>query len=120
MPAGLNLSESGHLTGIVAESVELPDYGYELFYIGLKATNVSSGVEQSNTSHNPLVVSKNGKIERVTISPENTSVPKGGQRQFTATVTGYGDFDDSVTWDVYYSIKPLSRKETDGLQKIAI
>ena len=31
-------------------------------------------------------VYENGKITGVTISPENTSVPKGGQRQFTATV----------------------------------
>ncbi len=97
LPAGLTLSESGRLTGIVAESVELPDSGYELFYIGLKATNVSS----SNTSYAALVVYKNGKITEVTISPENTSVPKGGQRQFTATVIGYGDFDKSVTWDIY-------------------
>ncbi len=120
LPAGLTLSESGHLTGIVAESVELPDYGYELFYIGLKATNVSSGVEQSNTSYNPLVVSKNGKIERVTISPENTSVPKGGQRQFTATVTGYGDFDDSVTWTVYYNSSKDTKISQDGVLTVGI
>ena len=31
LPAGLTLSKSGQLTGIVAESIELPDYGYELF-----------------------------------------------------------------------------------------
>ena len=120
LPAGLTLSESGHLTGIVAESVELPDYGYELFYIGLKATNVSSGVEQSNTSYNPLVVSKNGKIERVTISPENTSVPKGGQRQFTATVTGYGDFDKSVTWEVYYKSSKDTKISQDGVLTVGI
>ena len=120
LPAGLILSESGHLTGIVAESVELPDYGYELFYIGLKATNVSSGVEQSNTSSAPLVVYKNGKIERVTISPENTSVPKGGQRQFTATVTGYGDFDDSVTWTVYYNSSKDTKISQDGVLTVGI
>ena len=120
LPAGLTLSESGHLTGIVAESVELPDYGYELFYIGLKATNVSSGVEQSNTSYNPLVVSKNGKIERVTISPENTSVPKGGQRQFTATVTGYGDFDKSVTWEVYYKSSKDTKISQDGVLTVGV
>ena len=54
-------------------------------------------MEQSNTSSAPLIVYENGKITGVTISPENTSVPKGGQRQFTATVIGYGDFDKSVT-----------------------
>ena len=120
LPAGLILSESGHLTGIVAESVELPDSGYKLFYIGLKATNVSSGVEQSNTSSAPLVVYKNGKITGVTISPENTSVPKGGQRQFTATVTGYGDFDDSVTWTVYYNSSKDTKISQDGVLTVGI
>ena len=103
LPAGLNLSESGHLTGTVAESVEL-SLGSKYFSIKLTATNVSSEGEQSNTSSMELIVCENGKITAVTtISPENTSVPKGGQRQFTATVTGYGDFDDSVTWAVYYN-----------------
>lgn len=77
LPAGLTLSESGHLTGTVAESVDL-GLGIEHFYINLKATNVSSGVEQSNTSSAALIVCENGKIAGVTVSPENTSVPKGG------------------------------------------
>ncbi|MDD7167139.1 MAG: putative Ig domain-containing protein, partial [Clostridiales bacterium] len=100
LPAGLTLSESGHLTGTVAESVDL-GLGIKYFYIKLKATNVSSGVERSNTSSAALIVCENGKITGVTVSPKNTSVPKGGQRQFTATVIGYGDFDKSVTWDIY-------------------
>ena len=102
LPAGLTLSESGHLTGTVAESVDLGYSGNKYFYIQLKATNKnSSGSGQNNTSSAPLIVYENGKIAGVTISPENTSVPKGGQRQFTATVIGYGDFDKSVTWNIY-------------------
>ena len=101
LPAGLTLSESGRLMGTVAESVEL-SLGSKFFYIKLRATNINgSGAEQYGTSSNALIVYENGKITGVTISPENTSVPKGGQRQFTATVTGYGDFDKSVTWDIY-------------------
>ena len=121
LPAGLTLSESGHLTGIVAESVDLGTTEYALFYINLRATNInSSGVEQSNTSFTPLVVYKNGKITGVTISPENTSVPKGGQRQFTATVTGYGDFDKSVTWNVYYSSSKDTKISQDGVLTVGI
>ena len=121
LPAGLTLSKSGHLTGTVAESVELPNWGYELFYIGLRATNINgSEVEQSDTSSTPLMVSKNGKIESVTISPENTSVPKGGQRQFTATVTGYGDFDKSVTWKVYYKSSAGTTISQDGVLTVGI
>ena len=119
LPAGLTLSESGHLTGTVAESVDL-GLGIEHFYINLKATNVSSGVEQSNTSSAALIVCENGKIAGVTVSPENTSVPKGGQRQFTATVTGYGDFDDSVTWTVYYNSSDNTKISQDGVLTVGI
>ena len=38
LPEGLTLSESGHLTGIVAESVDLGTIEYALFYIKLRAT----------------------------------------------------------------------------------
>ena len=120
LPAGLTLSESGHLTGTVAESVEL-SLGSKYFYIKLKATNKnSSGVEQSNTSSAPLIVYENGKITGVTISPENTSVPKGGQRQFTATVIGYGDFDKSVTWNVYYNSSDNTKISQDGVLTVGV
>ena len=121
LPAGLNLSESGHLTGTVAESVEL-SLGSKFFYIKLRATNINgSGDEQSDESSNALIVYENGKITGVTVSPENTSVPKGGQRQFTATVTGYGEFDKSVTWDTYgsYSSKGTSISQ-DGVLTVGI
>ena len=121
LPAGLTLSESGRLTGTVAESVELPNWGYKHFYIKLKATNVnSSGVEQSDTSSRALIVYKNGKITGVTVSPENTSVPKGGQRQFTATVIGHGDFDKSVTWNVYYHSSKDTKISQDGVLTVGV
>lgn len=121
LPAGLTLSESGHLTGTVAESVDIGYSGNKYFYIKLKATNKnSSGVEQSNTSSAPLIVYENGKITRVTISPENTSVPKGGQRQFTATVIGYGDFDKSVTWNVYYHSSKDTKISQDGVLTVGV
>ena len=121
LPEGLTLSESGHLTGTVAESVDLGYSGVKYFSIKLKATNVSSGVEQSNTSSMELIVCENGKIAAVTtISPENTSVPKGGQRQFTATVIGYGDFDSSVTWAVYYKSSKDTKISQDGVLTVGI
>ena len=121
LPAGLTLSESGRLTGTVAESVDLGYSGNKYFYIKLKATNKnSSGVEQSNTSSRALIVYENGKITGVTISPENTSVPKGGQRQFTATVIGYGDFDKSVTWNVYYHSSKDTKISQDGILTVGI
>ena len=120
LPAGLILSEDGHLTGTVPESVDI-GLGVKHFYINLKATNVSSGVEQSNTSSAALMVCENGKIAGITtISPENTSVPKGGKRQFTATVIGYGDFDDSVTWEVYYHSSKDTKISQDGVLTVGI
>ena len=121
LPAGLTLSESGRLTGTVPESVDLGYSGINSFYIQLKATNIDgSNSKQSDIWYYPLTVSENGKIERITISPENTSVPKGGQRQFTATVIGYGDFDDSVTWTVYYSSSKDTKISQDGVLTVGI
>ena len=120
LPAGLTFSESGHLAGTVAESVDL-GLGVKFFSIKLKATNVSSEGEQSNTSSMELMVCENGKIAGITtISPENTSVPKGGQRQFTATVIGYGDFDKSVTWNVYYNSSDDTKISQDGVLTVGI
>ena len=121
LPAGLTLSENGCLTGTVPESVELGLGGFASFYIQLKATNIDgSNSKQSDIWYYPLTVSENGNIERITISPENTSVPKGGQRQFTATVTGYGDFDDSVTWAVYYKSSKDTKISQDGVLTVGI
>ena len=101
LPAGLTLSEDGHLTGTVADSVDL-GLGVKYYSVQLTAKNYNNGVEQTSPWSPQFVVCENGKIAGITsISPENTSVPKGGQRQFTATVIGYGDFDESVTWDIY-------------------
>ena len=119
LPTGLTLSEDGHLTGTVADSVDL-DYGTKYFYIELKATNINSGVVQRSPWSPAFVVCENGKITEVTISPENTSVPKGGQRQFTATVIGYGDFDDSVTWNVYYKSSKNTKISQDGVLTVGI
>ena len=122
LPAGLTLSESGHLTGTVPESVDLSSSGLSHFYIHLKATNIDgSNSAQSDTWYYPLVVSENGYIRDITISPENTSVPKGGQRQFTAIVTGYGDFDDSVTWETYgYHSSAGTKISQDGVLTVGI
>ena len=120
LPTGLTLSEDGRLTGTVPESFEL-DYGNKYCYIKLRATNLdNSGYEQGNTSTDPLIVYENGRIDKVTIFPESTSVPKGGQRQFTATITGYGDFDDSVTWKVYYKSSKGTTISQDGVLTVGI
>ena len=120
LPAGLNLSESGHLTGTVPESVDLGT-GVKHFNVRLKAKNYNNGVEQGSPWSPWFVVCENGKIAGITtISPENTSVPKGGKRQFTATIIGYGDFDDSVTWNVLDKKSAGTTISQDGLLTVGI
>ena len=94
---GLFLTKEGKVYGTPVSTDQIT------FYVGAKTKNLALDYNDSGfgNSYCYFSVYENGKITGVTISPENTSVPKGGQRQFTATVTGYGDFDKSVTWEIY-------------------
>lgn len=94
---GLFLTEEGKVYGTPYSTEDIS------FNVGVKTKNLYGDYEETGfgTGNCYVPVYENGQITGVTISPENTSVPKGGQRQFTATVIGYGDFDKSVTWDIY-------------------
>ena len=94
---GLFLTKEGKVYGT-------PDStGQITLHVGAKTKNLALDYNDSGFGNGYcyVLVYENGQITGVTVSPENTSVPKGGQRQFTATVTGYGDFDKSVTWKIY-------------------
>lgn len=94
---GLFLTKEGKVYGTPYSTEDIS------FNVGVKTKNLYGDYEETGfgTGNCYVPVYENGQITGVTISPENTSVPKGGQRQFTATVIGYGDFDKSVTWDIY-------------------
>ena len=94
---GLFLTKEGKVYGTPVSTGQIS------FSVGVKTKNLYGDYEESGfgTGNCYVPVYENGEITGITISPENTSVPKGGQRQFTATVIGYGDFDKSVTWDIY-------------------
>lgn len=94
---GLFLTKEGKVYGT-------PDStGSITVYVGVKTKNLYDNYNDSGFGNGYCYfeVYENGKITGITISPKSTSVPKGGQRQFTATVTGYGEFDKSVTWERY-------------------
>ena len=114
---GLFLTKEGKVYGT-------PDItGRITIYIGVKTKNIYDSYEESGfgTSYCYFYVFENGEITEVTISPENTSVPKGGQRQFTATVIGLGDFDDSVTWEIYGGCSSAGTKiSQDGVLTVGI
>lgn len=94
---GLFLTKEGKVYGTPYSTEDIS------FNVGVKTKNLYGDYEETGfgTGNCYVPVYENGQITGVTISPENTSVPKGGQRQFTATVIGYGDFDKSVTWEIY-------------------
>lgn len=114
---GLFLTKEGKVYGT-------PDStGRITIYIGVKTKNIYGNYEESSfgTGYCYFYVFENGEITEVTISPENTSVPKGGQRQFTATVIGLGDFDDSVTWEIYGGCSSAGTKiSQDGVLTVGI
>ncbi|HZJ98609.1 MAG TPA: hypothetical protein VFC79_01300, partial [Tissierellaceae bacterium] len=47
--------------------------------------------------------------------PNVVEVEKGKTQQFTATVTGLGNFNDQVTWELEYAQSPYTEITQDGL-----
>lgn len=113
---GLFLTKEGKVYGTPYSTEDIS------FNVGVKTKNLNGDYEETGfgTGNCYVPVYENGQITGVTISPENTSVPKGGQRQFTATVIGYGDFDKSVTWNVYYNSSDDTKMSQDGVLTVGI
>jgi len=113
---GLFLTKEGKVYGTPYSTEDIS------FNVGVKTKNLNGDYEETGfgTGNCYVPVYENGQITGVTISPENTSVPKGGQRQFTATVIGYGDFDKSVTWNVYYNSSKDTKISQDGVLTVGI
>ena len=113
---GLFLTKEGKVYGTPYSTEDIS------FNVGVKTKNLYGDYDDTGfgTGNCYVPVYENGQITGVTVSPENTSVPKGGQRQFTATVTGYGDFDDSVTWTVYHWSSKDTKISQDGVLTVGI
>ena len=113
---GLFLTKEGKVYGTPYSTEDIS------FNVGVKTKNLNGDYEETGfgTGNCYVPVYENGQITGVTISPENTSVPKGGQRQFTATVIGYGDFDKSGTWNVYYNSSDDTKISQDGVLTVGI
>ena len=113
---GLFLTKEGKVYGTPYSTEDIS------FNVGVKTKNLNGDYEETGfgTGNCYVPVYENGQITGVTIFPENTSVPKGGQRQFTATVIGYGDFDKSVTWNVYYNSSDDTKISQDGVLTVGI
>jgi hypothetical protein len=58
-------------------------------------------------------------VTGVTVSPQNTSVSKGGTAQFSAQVTGTGSYSQAVTWSVTGNTAGGTTISTTGLLTVA-
>lgn len=65
--------------------------------LGVRATSNQDGSVYSTAL---VTISVPAAVTGVTISPDDIVLNRGDTQQFTATVTGTGSFDSSVTWQI--------------------
>jgi len=95
---GLTLSNTGVISGTPT------DYGQ----VDLTSIYAKNSAGQASTAPY-LMVYENGAVTEIVVSPEETVVPKGGSKQFTAQVFGYGDVSQEITsWDTSMYVPELS------------
>ena len=95
---GLTLSNTGVISGTPTE------YGQ----VDLTSIYAKNSAGQTSTAPY-LMVYENGAVTEIVVSPEETVVPKGGSKQFTAQVFGYGDVSQEITsWDTSMYVPELS------------
>lgn len=103
LPDGLTLSEKGLISGIPADTIETNGSCKYFYGISLTVGNKKiDGATQSTGGSITIIVWENGYIQNIKLVPENTSVEKGGQRQFELEWKGYGDYEKTgITWYVW-------------------
>ena len=95
---GLTLSNTGVISGTPTE------YGQ----VDLTSIYAKNSAGQASTAPY-LMVYENGAVTEIVVSPEETVVQKGGSKQFTAQVFGYGDVSQEITsWDTSMYVPELS------------
>ena len=105
---GLSLTKDGKIYGTPTTEDQVS------FTLRVKNKN-ASGNYLEDSQYCYINVYENGAIKRVEVTPDSASVPQGGKMVFTATVSGYGDYDDTVTWNVYYNNSPDTTIDQNGV-----
>lgn len=67
-----------------------------------------------------ITIRENGAVISITISPESTSVSKGGKRQFTAKVERVGDLVMPLTWMVWGRTSSDTTIDQNGLLTVGL
>lgn len=121
LPEGLTLSESGLITGTPADSIDIP-YGLSYFYGGIKLENKTAfGDIKSSTAALNIVVCQNGFVQEINLSPDTTSVPKGGTRQFEIDWIGVGDIEKTgIEWVVWLKTSSDTTISDTGLLTVGL
>ena len=105
--AGTTISEDGVLTVAANETAE------ELI---VKATAKGDGTTSGTAT---VTVTQPATITSVTVEPDDAEVEAGETQQFTATVSGTGNYDKGVTWTVSGSKNDGTTISATGLLTVA-
>ena len=113
---GLSMTKDGKIYGTPTSSEQVS------FKIGAKNKNKYGSYTATGwgSGHCYIIIRENGAVISITISPESTSVPKGGKRQFTAEVERVGDLVMPLTWMVWDCTSSDTTIDQNGLLTVGL
>ncbi len=113
---GLYLTKEGKIYGTPTTK------GQVSFRIGAKNKNISGSYIETGWSSGYCYfqVYEEGTIISLNISPTETSVPKGGQRQFAYKLKSAGEFTGDLYWGVYSKTSSSTTITQNGLLTIGL
>ena len=116
---GLSLTKDGKIYGTPTST---GSYTQVDFTIGAKNKNKYGSYTATGwgSGHCYIIIRENGAVISITISPESTSVPKGGKRQFTAEVERVGDLVMPLTWMVWDCTSSDTTIDENGLLTVGL
>ena len=116
---GLSLTKDGKIYGTPTST---GSYAQVSFMIGAKNKNQYGSYTATawGSGHCYIIIRENGAVISITISPESTSVPKGGKRQFTAEVERVGDLVMPLTWMVWDCTSDDTTIDKNGLLTVGL
>lgn len=121
LPTGLSFSDDGLLSGTVGTDI-VTSGQCKYIYVTFEVYNLmADGVTKQKTSKQIIIVVwKNECITGIEVPSTEITVSRGGKRQLSATVTGYGDFDSGVVWSLGTTNSLNTTIDENGLLTIGL